>query len=55
MEGQLAMALQGRAVPALVAELVLALVDGHLDALQGRSGDVRAAHAQAHLPLAQAG
>ena len=29
-------------------------MDGHLDALQGRGGDVRTAHAQARLPLAQA-
>lgn len=30
-------------------------MDGHLDALQGRGGDVGATHAQAHLSLAQAG
>ena len=52
MVGQLA--LQGGAVPALVSQLMLTLMNGHLDTLQGRCRHIRAAHTQAHLALTQA-
>lgn len=45
--------LQRGAVPAVVPELVLALVDGHLEALQGGGRHVGAADAHPHLPLAE--
>lgn len=51
---KLAEALQRGAVPALVAELVLAFVDGHLDSLQSRGRHVRAAHTHPHLTFAEA-
>lgn len=54
MVRQLSQALQGGAVPALVSELVLALMDGHLDALQGRGRHVGASHTHPHLTLAEA-
>lgn len=51
----LAMVLQCRAVPALVFELVLAFMNGHLYALQGRGSHIGISDAQPHLPLTQAG
>lgn len=51
---QAAAALQRRAVPALVAQLVLTLVDGDVQALQCGCRHVGAAEAQAQLPFAQA-
>jgi len=53
--GDLVLGLEAGAVPALVPELVLALVDGDLDALDGRGGDVRVAHAHLQLPPRQPG
>ena len=53
--GQLPVALQRGAVPAVLAELVLALVDRHLDALQGGGRHVGAADAHPHLALAEPG
>lgn len=50
----LAVVLQCRAVPALVFELVLALVNGHLYPLQGRGRHIGIADTQPHLPLTQA-
>ena len=47
--------LQAGAVPAVTSELVLALVDGDLDALDGGGGDVRVAHADVLLAAVQAG
>lgn len=52
--GQLAKALQWRTVPALVAELVLAFVDGHLDALQCRCCHIRVPHTHPHLTFTEA-
>lgn len=52
---QAAAALERRAVPALVAQLVLTLVDRDVQALQRGRGHVGAAQAQPQLPLAQAG
>lgn len=52
--GQAAAALERRAVPALVAQLVLTLVDRDVQALERGRGHVGAAQAQAQLPLAQA-
>lgn len=52
---QAAAPLERRAVPALVAQLVLTLVDGDVQALERRRRHVGAAQAQAQLPLAQAG
>lgn len=52
--GQLAMTLQSGAVPALIPELVLALVYGHLDALKSGGCDIRTAYTHAHLPLTKA-
>lgn len=49
----LVLGLQAGAVPALVPELVLALVDGDLDALDGRGGDVGVAHTHLQLPPRQ--
>lgn len=49
-----AKAFQGRAVPALVPELVLAFMDGHLNALQGRGRGIRTPHAHPHLTFAEA-
>ena len=54
MMGQLALALQRGAVPALVSQLMLTLMDSHLDTLQGGRRHIRAAHTQAHLALTQA-
>lgn len=47
-------ALERRAVPALVAQLVLTLVDGDVQALKCGRRHVGAAQAQAELPLAEA-
>lgn len=52
---QPAAALQGRAVPALVAQLMLTLVDGDVQPLERGRRHVGAAQAQAQLPLTQAG
>lgn len=52
--GDLVASLQTGAVPALVPELVLALMDGDLDALDGGGSHVRVAHTHFHLPPAQA-
>lgn len=46
--------LEAGAVPAMPPELVLTLVDGDLDALDGRGRDVRVSHAHVHLPLGEA-
>lgn len=51
---QAAATLERRAVPALVAQLVLTLVDGDVQALKRGRRHVGAAQAQAQLPLAQA-
>ena len=51
---QAAAALERRAVPALVAQLVLTLVDRDVQALERRRRHVGAAQAQAQLLLAQA-
>lgn len=51
---QAAAALERRAVPALIAQLVLTLVDCDVQALERRRRHVGAAQAQAQLPLAQA-
>lgn len=51
---QAAAALERRAVPALVPQLVLALVDRDVQALERRRRHVGAAQAQAQLLLAQA-
>lgn len=51
--GDLVLGLKAGAVPALVPELVLALVDGNLDALDGRGGDVGVPHAHLQLPPCQ--
>lgn len=53
--GDFVPSLQAGTVPALVPELMLALVDGDLDALDSRGGHVRVTHAHLHLPPAQAG
>lgn len=45
--------LEARAVPAMPPELVLTLVDGDLDALDGRGCDVWVSHAHVHLPLGE--
>ena len=52
--GDLVARLQAGAVPAVTSELVLALVDGDLDALDGGGRDVRVAHADVLLPAVQA-
>lgn len=52
--GDLVSSLQTRAIPALVPELVLALVDGDLDALDGRGSHIGVTHTHFHLPPAQA-
>lgn len=54
MVRQAAAALERRAVPALIAQLVLTLVDCDVQALERRRRHVGAAQAQAQLPLAQA-
>lgn len=51
---QLPEAFQRGAVPSLVAKLVLALVDGHLDALQGGCRHVGTTHTHPHLTFAEA-
>lgn len=51
---QAAAALERGAVPALVSQLVLTLVDRDVQALKRRRRHVGAAQAQAQLPLAQA-
>lgn len=51
--GDLVLGLEAGAVPALVPELVLALVDGDLDALDGRGRHVGVAHAHLQLPPRQ--
>lgn len=54
MVRQAAAALERRAVPALVAQLVLTLVDRDVQALKRGCRHVGAAQAEAQLPLAQA-
>ena len=44
-----ARSLESRAVPAIIAQLKLTLVQRDLDALQGGSGDVRMTHADVEL------
>ena len=52
--GDLVACLQAGAIPAVTSELVLALVDGDLDALDGGGRDVRVAHADVLLAAVQA-
>lgn len=52
--GDFVPSLQAGTVPALVPELMLALMDGDLDALDSRGGHVRVTHTHLHLPPAQA-
>lgn len=52
--GRLAEALQCGTVPAVVPELVLTFVDGHLDALQRGRRHVWVPHTHSHLAFAEA-
>ena len=51
--GDFVAGLQAGAVPAVSPELVLALVDGNLDALDGRGRHIWVPHAHLHLLLGQ--
>lgn len=51
--GNLVLGLKAGAIPALVPELVLALMDGNLDPLDGRGSDIRVAHTHLQLPPCQ--